>query len=58
MTFVSRAQQAAVMAKLNPRAKKFIAGKMKNIGEGRPRKQAVAIAISQARQRGFKIPKR
>lgn len=53
-----RRQQKAVMAKLSPKAKKFISKKIsKNIEEGRPPKQAQAIAFSQARQRGFKVPK-
>lgn len=30
----------------------------KNIEEGRPPKQAVAIAFSQARAKGYKVPKK
>jgi hypothetical protein len=43
--------------KLSPEAEKFISRKIrKNIKEGRPQKQAVAIAYSQARAKGYKVP--
>ena len=52
------ARNGFVMAKISPKAQKFISKKIsKNIKEGRPSKQAQAIAFSQARQRGFIVPK-
>ena len=52
-----RRQQRAVMAKISPKAQKFISKKIsKNIREGRPPKQAQAIAFSQARHMGFRVP--
>lgn len=59
--FKSEAQRKAVFAKLrnSPKAKKFISRKIKkNIEEGKPQKQSVAIAFSQARKKGFKVPKK
>ena len=39
-------------------AQKFISAKIeKNMEEGRPQKQAVAIAYSQARAAGYKVPR-
>jgi len=40
-------------------AKRAIGAKMKKMkGERRPRKQKVAIALSEARRKGYKVPKR
>ena len=45
------------MAKLSKKAQKFISKKIrKNIEEGKSREQAVAIAYSQARAKGYKVP--
>ena len=42
---------------LSPKAKKFISDKIeKNRNEGRSQKQSVAIAYSQARKEGFRVP--
>lgn len=41
------------------KARKFIAHKIKkNYTEGRSLKQSVAIAFTQARKKGYKVPKR
>lgn len=56
MAFVSERQRKHVMAKLNPEARKFISRKIKkNISEGKPQKQSIAIAYSQARKKGFEV---
>jgi hypothetical protein len=48
-----------MMAKYSKKAKASIAGKMHAMrGEGRPQKQKIAIALSQARARGLKVPRR
>jgi len=46
-------------AKITPKARRFIKRKVRVLRhEGVPEKQAVAIAYSKARKRGFKIPNR
>lgn len=45
------------MAKLSPEARGFVARKIAaNLSEGYDPKQAQAIAFSQARKQGYKIP--
>lgn len=47
------------MAKYSKKAQKTIANKMHKMkGEARPQKQKVAIALSEARRKGQKVPKR
>jgi hypothetical protein len=47
------------MAKYSKKAQKTISKKMRTMkGEKRPQKQKVAIALSEARQKGLKVPKR
>ena len=47
------------MAKITKVAQEFIKRKIRqNVAEGKPKKQSVAIAFSQARERGFKVPAR
>lgn len=56
MAFVSDRQRKHVMAKISPKARNLISKKIsKNIHEGKPQKQAVAIAFSQAREKGFEV---
>jgi len=44
--------------KVSAEARKFVSQKIrKNIREGKPTQQAVAVAFSQARKAGFKVPK-
>jgi hypothetical protein len=44
--------------RISKEARMFIANKVrKNILEGKPVKQSIAIAYSQAKQKGFKIKK-
>lgn len=46
------------MAKYSPQAKQAISAKMEKMkGESRPQAQKVAIAISEARRKGLKVPK-
>jgi hypothetical protein len=45
--------------KMSPKARAFLSKKIRaNIREGKPKSQAVAISYSQAREQGFKLPKR
>jgi hypothetical protein len=45
--------------KYSPKARSVISAKMHAMrGERRPKAQKIAIAISTARQRGLKVPKR
>jgi len=45
------------MTQMSPEARGFIARKIaKNLDEGREPRQAVAIAYSQARAEGYKVP--
>lgn len=45
-------------SKYSPKAQKVIGSKMHAMkGEKRPQKQKVAIALSEARSRGLKVPK-
>lgn len=46
-------------AKFSPAASAFVSHKIKKLREeGRPLKQSVAIALSMARQKGLKVPKK
>lgn len=46
-------------SRYSAKAKKVIANKMHKMkGEHRPIKQKIAIAISEARRKGLKVPKR
>jgi hypothetical protein len=45
------------MAKMTPEARSFVSNKIATLQrEGVPKRQSVAIAFSEARQRGFKVP--
>lgn len=45
--------------KYSKRAEKFISAKMHKMkGEKKPQKQKVAIALSEARKKGLKVPKK
>jgi len=47
------------MPKTSRMAQAFVSRKIsKNVEEGRPRAQAIAIALSQARKEGFSVPKK
>ena len=47
------------MAKYSKEAEKAIGAKMHKMkGEDRPQKQKVAIALSEAREKGLKVPKK
>lgn len=47
------------MAKYSKKAQKAIASKMHKMkGEKKPQKQKVAIALSEARKKGLKVPKK
>lgn len=49
----------AAKRKYSPKAQKVISAKMRKMsGEKRPRKQKIAIALSTARSRGLKVPRR
>lgn len=44
--------------KYSPKAQKAISAKMEKMkGEDKPQKQKVAIAMSEARKKGLKVPK-
>lgn len=46
------------MAKMSKKAQKAVSAKMHKMkGEDRPQKQKVAIAMSEARKKGLKVPK-
>lgn len=46
-----------ILSMVSKKAQKFISKKIrKNIEEGKPLKQAQAIAYSQARAKGYKVP--
>lgn len=46
------------MAKASKKAQKVISSKMEKMkGEDKPQKQKVAIAMSEARSKGLKVPK-
>lgn len=59
MVFKSDRQRKAVMAKLSKdKCSRILANKIsKNIREGKPQKQAIAIGFSQARKKGCPFPK-
>jgi len=45
------------MAKMTEQAQKFVSRKISQLQrEGVPKRQSVAIAFSEARERGFKVP--
>jgi hypothetical protein len=47
------------MAKYSKKAQQVIARKMRAMkGEKRPQKQKIAIALSHARSKGYKVPKK
>jgi hypothetical protein len=47
------------MAKYSKKAEKAISAKMHKMkGEKKPQKQKVAIALSEARKKGLKVPKK
>lgn len=47
------------IGQMTPRGRKFVSRKIRRLRrEGVKRKQAVAIALSIARKRGFKVPRR